>query len=139
MLLAEALIRKDHIAYKMEELKKSLFSHNIDKENRDEIVEHLFSLIDEYQKYAILVERVNNSTQIKVANSDVSLSTAVQIKETISKKMDVLTNIIDINSKDSNINYKVSDLMAQRDKLMEEYIMLSSAIFKCDWTTETNQ
>jgi hypothetical protein len=111
----------------------------VGKENRDEITDHLFSLIDDYQKYSIIVERVNNSTEINVANSDVSLSTAVKIRETISRKMDVLTNIIDINRNNETVNYKVLDLITQRDKLMEEYILLSSAIFTCDWQTETNK
>ena len=139
MLLAELLIRKDYLKYKMVELKNNLLTSNIRMENRREITDHLFSLIDEYQKYVILINRMNNSVTIKVADSELNIANALKIKENINSKMDILSNIIEMNRTNDKTDYSVLDLIKQRDKLMEEYIMISSSVFSQDWKTDIEQ
>jgi hypothetical protein len=138
MLLAEVLIRRDYIKYKIAELKNSLLSPNVTRD-RNEIRDQLFTLMDEYQRYAILINKTNNSIKIEVADSELTLANAVRIRENLDNKMNVLSGLIEMNKADSSISYDVLELMKQRDKLMEEYIILSSSIFLQDWRTEITQ
>ena len=92
----------------------------------------VFDLLDKYQNYIILLERSNSKCEIKVGTSDVKVSDAVKLRDTTNKKMGFITNLI--NSNDASLN--VPDLMDNRDKLMEEFILLNNAIEKSDWSEE---
>ena len=137
MLVGEILRRKNETKIKIEELEfyiEKISNINI-KESAHiytNILGKVFDLLDKYQNYIILLERSNSKCEIKVGTSDVKVSDAVKLRDTTNKKMGFITNLI--NSNDASLN--VPDLMDNRDKLMEEFILLNNAIEKSDWSEE---
>jgi hypothetical protein len=132
MLVSEALIRKDDIKKRIEELEFYIGLIDSDSEMYTSTLNTIFELIDKFQSYFILITRHNNNTKLKVGDAEVTIQDAVILRKTVEDKMNILTNII--NKPDSGIN--VLGIMEQRDKLMEEYILLNSAIEKSDRSSE---
>ena len=139
MLVGEILKRKNETKIKIEEL--GFYIEKISNVNIKEsatiytnVLGKVFDLLDKYQNYIILLERSNLKCEIKVGTSDVKVSDAVKLRDTTNKKMEFITNLI--NSNDASLN--VPDLMDNRDKLMEEFILLNNAIEKNDWSEKVD-
>lgn len=134
MLVSEALIRKDDIEKRIEELE--FYINRIDSGDSGDLYTNtlnmIFDMVDKLQSYIILITRHNTSTKIKVGDTEISLQDAIVLRKTVSEKMRILTDII--NKPDDGIN--VLSIMEQRDKLMEEYILLNSAIEESDRSSE---
>lgn len=139
MLVGEILRRKNETKIKIEEL--GFYIEKISNINIKEsapiytnVLGKVFDLLDKYQNYIILLERSNSKCEIKVGTSDVKVSDAVKLRDTTNKKMGFITNLI--NSNDASLN--VPDLMDNRDKLMEEFILINNSINKSDWSTKVD-
>jgi translation initiation factor 2B subunit (eIF-2B alpha/beta/delta family) len=97
----------------------------------DVVMATLLKYIDDHQRYLVMVAESNTKTIIKVGNSKVSVSNAIKVREGIKQKIDALSTLMD--AKNEYLN--VLDLMEQRKKFFDEYILLSQTIAKSDLET----
>ena len=139
MLVAEALKRKDDIKQKIVELEFYLGKvGGAPAPGKDavglygEVINSIFKLFDKYQNLSILIERSNLSNEVEIGKSKLSVSNAVKLRRTVSEKIRVLTDVI--GNGDPMIN--VPNLIDQRDKLIEEHILLDNVIKQSDWGVE---
>lgn len=138
MLVAEVIERKNRIKQKIEELEyyleKVASIPNVKNSSTvyNEVVNNVFELLDNYQSHVILLDKSNSKTVIKVGQSEIKVSDAIKLHRTINEKMRILTNII--TSTDSSVD--VPNLIKQRDKLIEERLLLNKSIQQSDWAVE---
>jgi hypothetical protein len=131
MLLGELLTRKENVKQQIDELNNHLMDVDM-REKVNEVISDLFELHDKLQSYKVAINNVNNNNKIKVSKSDVSITNAIHLRQTTKMKIDILTNLI------SNLDrsLSISNLMEQRNNLLEEYILLDNAINGSNWSIE---
>lgn len=137
MFIGELLIRRKTVKHKIKELRN--FIQNLtasgEQDNSDlhrKALNMLFDLLDKYQDYSIILDKVNNDTFINIGESAINISNTIRLRNTIKGKMDVLSD--SINGSDYSID--IFSLIEQRDKLMEEYILIDRSITTSDWAKE---
>lgn len=130
MLIAELLFRKNYNKLQIDELKKNILESNVS--NMNEMLGKLYELEDQDQKYKMLLTSANRQAEVKIGNSTVSVETALELKRNTGEKIDVLTDLISVNKQSLDI----FNLMTQRNKLVEEYIMILNAIKTSDWSID---
>lgn len=131
MLLAELLMRKRHIKLQIAELKNYLLN-NGDVVDTNEVLNKLYELEDQDQKYRILIKKANNQIEVEIGSSKISLATAVELRDNIDNKISILSDLISANKKSLDI----FNLLTQRSKLIKEYMMIYKAIKISDWSRE---
>jgi hypothetical protein len=127
MFLAEVLTRKRYIKLEMDEIKEFLSTEK-STGNVSDAINRLFKLEDRFQQYLIAIDASNNSTEIKVGTSKVSVANAIKLRNTSRRKILTLTSLIK-----NNLNLDVFNLIDQRLKFIEEFILLNNAIRESDW------
>lgn len=136
MLVSEIILRKTNIEYKIDELKKYLLwlrNNNVsDKKNKyEKTLSTLFNLLDTLCSYNALLSRHNEETTVLLGEKKLSISEVLNILEGIEQKIDIITSIINNNDTDLNI----FELITDRDKLIDEQILLLKVIRTSDWST----
>jgi len=140
MFIGELTVRRSNIDNKIKELKIYLHSLPTDEANSKggiykECLERIFILLEEYQRYTLLLNRSNNNSNIKIGDSDeVDVSSALVLIDTILKKMEA----IDVVIKNNDHSIDIFKLIEQRDSLMEEYVLLKSVIYVNAWSTKVD-
>lgn len=129
MLLGELLLRRKCIKMEIDELKNYMLSSE-EQINVNEVLNKLFELEDKYQKYNILIERANNEIELVVGTTKTTLTNAIKLRSAVDRKIDGLTMLIKSNKATLNI----FNLIDQRQKFIEEYIILDNAISNSDWS-----
>jgi len=130
MYLREKLDEKELIKTKIEELNiHVLHTSNI---VNDEVVSHLLSCIDDLQNINLILDKVNQQTKLLVGKTEITISTAVEIRNAIKSKIDVITKLI---TKDEN-KLDILNLIKQRDGIIEEYNSINNAIRLIDWSVK---
>ncbi len=130
MVLAEILIETKSLEKRINQLMvyiNSVSSRN--SETTDRAMKKLLSLLDKHRSHLILLNKINNETEISVGDSQLSLANAIIILKTINSKIAMLDSLID--NKDCALD--IIDLMEQRDKLLEEYTVISKEIKYQEW------
>jgi len=130
MLVAELLLRKNNIKLQIDELKKFLLTEEASG-NINKVTNTIFELEDKLQQYVVALSISNGETIIQVGKSKINIDTAVVLRNTTQKKINVLTELIE-----NNINIDIFNLMEQRDSFFEEHILLDKAIKESDWKVE---
>ncbi len=131
MFVGELLIRKRYVKMQIEEFKKYLDSEDAIPDI-NEILNKLFELEDRHQQYSVALDEINRAIEIEFGNSKIVAANIVKLRNATSNKIDVFTELIENNKSSLNI----INLLEQRDKLVEEYILLSKAIGISDWLVE---
>ena len=131
MLLGELLTRKENVKQQVDELYNYLLDVDV-REKVNEVMNELFELHDKLQSYRVALNNINNSNKIKVSKSDISIANAIQLRHTTKLKIDILTDLI--SNLDGSLS--ISNLMEQRNNLLEEYILLDNAINNSNWSIE---
>lgn len=131
MLISEIIFRKKYVKLQIDELKRYIIE-NETIPNINDMLGKLYELEDQDQKYKMLLTNANRQAEIKIGNSKVSVETALELKHNTSNKIDILTDLIRANKE----SLDVFNLMTQRNKLVEEYIMIKNAIKISDWGTD---
>ena len=144
MLLAEVLTRKRNIENKISDLEDHLASLALDdsvkdSSEMDDLVSKIYVLIDEHQQQIFTIDRANASVEIKIGSSITTLASTVRLRETIKRKMDVLSNLIESCKSNKNSKFSVVYLLDKKDKLLAEYDILTTTIKTKDWTTELTE
>lgn len=128
MLIAEILIRKNYVKLQISELKNYLI--NADDFNVNETLNKLYVLEDEEQRYRMLLDKSNRQLEVEIGSSKVTVFTALELARNTCNKIDIITDLIEANKSSLDI----FNLLEQRTKLMEEWIMISRAIRVSDWS-----
>jgi len=134
MFLREKLDQRRVVKNKIAELESVL--HNkcgCISESINSIVELLLNCIEELQTLNLIIHNANNQYKIIVGSSKVSLSTAIEIRDTINKKMSILTDLISGNN-----DLDIIDLLSKRDVLLEEYNGINRLIRLADWSVQVD-
>ena len=130
MVLAEILIETKSLEKRINQLMvyiNSVSSRN--SETTDRAMKKLLSLLDKHRSHLILLNKINNETEISVGDSQLSLANAIIILKTINSKIAMLDSLID----NEDCALDIIDLMEQRDKLLEEYTVISKEIKYQEW------
>jgi len=81
----------------------------------------------------VILNRTNEATKLVLGKNEISVSDGIYLRETILKKINVLSSMIEHNT---TRDLDIFNLIEQRDKLFEEYVYLSTLISESDWSTE---
>lgn len=138
MLVSELVLRnlqtKDEIK-ELEDYLLDLHSTATTFDNLDKIYKqaskYLFSLYDKLQNQRVLLKKYNNSTFIVIDDNKLSISDALEVANTVERRLSLYTNLIS--------NTGVVDIIStieQRSSLLEEYYKLMRHIKVSDWSTE---
>ena len=137
MVLAEVLIEKENLANKIQQLQSYIYRmYSSSTDQTDKAVKKFLELTDKYRSHLILINRVNNEVEVTIGDSNVSLANAILIVKTIKKKIDLLEDLIE--TADNETVMDVFNLMEQRDKLLEEYNLISNEVKVLEWSTEVD-
>jgi hypothetical protein len=142
MILSELLLRKKHIRTRIDELKAHLKYENVVDINK--IIDKILELEDRFQKYVLIIDKINAGYEVTVGNNKVSVATAIRLRETTRRKIKVLDGAINntrmkiglIDNTKPEID--ILDLMKQRSTLWEELIIYDRAININDWRTNVD-
>ena len=135
MVLAEVLIEKNILDEKIKEMKRYLFRMaTVSAEEADKATKRLIELIDKHRSHLILINKVNNSIEVTIGDSKTSLANALLISQTMDRKIDLLNELI--NDCDGDTVLNIFSLIEQRDKLLDEYILISNQLEAIEWSTE---
>lgn len=136
MVLAEILIETRNLKKKINQLMVYINSISTrDSETTDRAIKKLLSLLDKHRSHLILLNKINNKTTVSVGDSQLSLANAIIILKTIEEKISMLDALIEAESTVLDI----VDVMDQRDKLLEEYTVISKEIQYQEWRTEIDK
>jgi len=94
----------------------------------DNLAQELFKLLELYQGKLLTITKANNMSKINIGGTEVSLSTAIIIRDNIKSKIDLLTNLI----ANQECTLDKIGLQQQRDAFYKEYTLLSMVILKND-------
>ena len=131
MFLAELLMRKSYVKLQIAELKFYLLN-NDGSSDTNETLKKLYELEDQDQKYRILIKKANSKIEVEVGTSKISLDTAIELRNNLDNKISILSDLISANKK----SLDVFNLITQRSKLIEEYLMVYKAIKISEWSIE---
>ena len=121
--LAELIFQKEVFDKKISELKKLLKNHQTDA-----YAEELNAMLELRQGTLITIKAANEASKIKIGGSEVPISIAVLLRDTVKEKIDIMTDLIE----DENCNLDKIKLQKQRDKYYDEYALLSMGINRND-------
>jgi len=130
MYLREKLDEKKLIEIKINELENNiLYGYS---ESKDSIVKVLLSYIDDLQNINLILNKVNQQTELLIGKTKITTATAVEIRKAIKTKIDVITKLIEEN--DSKLDIII--LIEQRDRLIDEYNSINNSIRMMDWSVK---
>ncbi len=133
MLLTELLNRRAYIKIQIEELRTYLRTEK-DISNFNKIINRLFELEDRFQKYTLILDKVNTQNEVEVGSNTISVATAIRLRQATERKILALTSLIC----NTRIKLDILDLMRQRDELIEEYHIYDKVISLNDWRTNVD-
>lgn len=126
MFLRQKLDERVWLKKKIKELKNNAFEFT---SRQDELLKQLIVLMDKLQSINLILNKVNNESIIEIAGTKLSLQTAVEIRSTMKNKIDIISELIALDTG----KLDVLSLMVQRDIIIEEYMTVNSAISQADW------
>lgn len=128
MNLRDLIYKKEFIEIKISELEKML-----NKLPHDDVVTKLVELLDERQKLSLSIRSANSQCTLTIGENKLDLNSAVVLRATIKKKIDIITSII---NSDSDHDLDEFELMKQRDNLIDDYALLDMSIINTDINTK---
>jgi len=135
MVLAEVLIEKLNLKQKINQLEDYLYRIvDSDVTLADTATTKLLGLLDKYRSHLILINKINNDTEVSIGGSKVSLANAIIIVKTTKCKVDLLNSLIETEEG----VLEVFSLMEQRDALLEEYTTISNGLQAIEWSTNVD-
>ena len=115
--------------------KKRIFDKKINEiktllklEQTESLVEEFNALLEQRQSILLQIKTANNNSTINIGGNDVTIATAVVIRDVIKEKIDIITVLI--NNKACVLD-KIK-LQHQRDEYYNSYILLSMGISRND-------
>ena len=137
MVLAEIIIEKNNLEKKIKQLETYLFKVvDISAEQTNVATEKLLGLIDKHRSHLIMINKINNSIEVTIGGSKVNLASAVLIANTMKQKVDLVDRLID--RCDGEAVLDIFNLIEQRDKLLDEYTLISNTLKSIEWSTKVD-
>jgi len=133
MLLSELLNRRAYIKIQIEELRTYLRTEK-DISSFNKIINRLFELEDKFQKYTLILDKVNFENEVEIGSNVVSVATAIRLRQATERKILALTSLIC----NTRIKLDILNLMKQRNELIEEFHIYDKAISLNDWRTNVD-
>ena len=121
--LYEIIKEKESLERKIEEIKTLLRT-----EHTDDLAEEFVALLELKQSKKINIHRANIASKLNIGNSELDITTAVIIRDTVKEKVDYLTLLIE----EPECKLNKLELMKQRDQYLMEYNLLNMGILKND-------
>lgn len=136
MLVIEILKRKQFLDKKLKDLDhyiEALSEVKIaDKASMyNKIIDRKFKLLSKIRSHNNLLDRLNESTTVTLGKNSVTVSEAIQLRDTLDYQIKTLDFLI------TKGDYTVVDVLAlidQRDAFFEEFVILDCAIANSDST-----
>ena len=126
MFLLQKLDEKKLLKIKIVELKKNVLRFTVDQ---DELIKNLLILFDKLQTINLILNKVNSESILNIAGTELSLSTAVEIRRTLQSKIDIISELI--NAGGDTLDLMI--LIEQTDSIIEEFVIIDTAIRQADW------
>lgn len=126
MFLRQKLDERKFLKIKINELKENIL-HFTDEQ--DELIKEFLILLDRLQTINLVLNKINYESIITIANTELSLNTAIELRNTLQSKIDMMDGLI--SSSKGTLNLLA--LMKQRDSVLEEFMVIDSAIKQADW------
>ena len=123
LYLSELLKNKKVLDKKIEELARAL-----DTDQDEKLAKALFNLIDARQSSLLQIDAANHNSLINLSGTEVTITVAIIVRDTIKGKIEVLTSLIE----NEHCKLDKLELQHQRDKFYEEYNLLSMGIERND-------
>ena len=138
MLIKEILFRRRFLDNKLFDINNYIeVLSGLEVNNKTDLynkaIEEKFALLSKIQSHEVLLQTQNSSNTIKIGTNELLVCDVVKLRDTLFNKIDTF-NVI-IRHGDFKV-VSIFNLMAQRDDLFEEYIVLKNAIEKSDAVTE---
>lgn len=121
--LAEIIAQKRILDKKIKEVKEIL-----QHEQSDKLSQELFALLELRQSKLLNIEAANHASKINIGGTEVSIAVAIQLRNTIKEKIDVITSLIGNQACELD---KI-ELQQQRDRYYDEYVLLTMGITRND-------
>jgi hypothetical protein len=133
MVLAEVLIEMQNLNQKIRQLEDYLYrTASQDATLADKATTKLLNLLDKHRSHLILINKVNNNTEVVIGYSKVSLANAILITKTMKRKIDLLDSMIE----NDDCKLDVFALLESRDTLLEEYTTITNGLRTIEWGTD---
>jgi hypothetical protein len=129
MYLREKLDERILLKQKINELRRKLSSGLVNEIEANGIVVVLLNYINKLQTINLILIQANTQSKISIGDTEVTLSTAIELREAIELKVAVITELIGSDNKSLDI----ITLQKQRDGLLHEFVSIDSAIRQLDW------
>ena len=126
MFLSQKLAERKLLKIKINELKENILCFT---DEQDELIKQLLILLDKLQTTNLVLHKVNSESIISIAGTQLALSTAIELRKTLKSKIDMMSDLI--SSSKGTLNLLA--LMEQRDGVLEEFMVIDSAIKQADW------
>ena len=138
MLLAEAIAEKEYIKESIRDLQNYItaLSFEGDQDSISKYIEELDELYKRYQKFSISIDRTKNSTVIKLNDTELNLSDAYIIHESMEYKLSVYESILDQNFEREGIYPKI--LLKELEKARLDAKTIGTEINYALWNVETS-
>lgn len=137
MVLAEILIEKNNLENKIKQLEAYLDKvAAASAEQTNTATKRLLELIDRHRSHLIMINKINNSIEVTIGGSKINLASAVLIADTMKRKIELVDRLIDKCDGDAVLDF--FDLIEQRDKLLEEYTLISNSLKAVAWSTKVD-
>ena len=135
MLVGELILRRRILKKNIEDIRKYLNrkEETSSRATYNDFIDKLFGLIEQVRSHDVILNRTNEATKLVLGKNEISVSDGIYLRETILKKINVLSSMIEHNT---TRDLDIFNLIEQRDKLFEEYVYLSTLISESDWSTE---
>jgi len=138
MLLAEAIAEKEYIKESIRDLQNYITALSIegDQDSISKYIEELDELYKRYQKFSISIGRTKNSTVIKLNDTELNLSDAYIIYESMEYKLSVYKSILDKSFECESVYPKV--LLTELEKARLDAKTIRTEIDYALWNVETS-
>ncbi|WP_295153758.1 DIP1984 family protein [uncultured Brachyspira sp.] len=149
MKLGEALLKKDEYIKKIDNLKKRVKNNiliNEDNENNEEPNDLIKEYIEVNNELSDLIMKINNKEHSAKLEIGVSISEAINIRDKLSREMDIYKTILkEVNSKSyreaknenkMTVLINVKEIQNEFDKLSKAYNDIDIMIQSSNWNTD---
>ena len=130
MYLTEVIAQKKLFDKKIAEVRRLLKI-----KPTDELAQEFMDLLEMRQAKCINIDAANSKSTINLGGTEVSISVAVMIRDTIKEKINILTELI--NDAESGLD-KIK-LLEQRDRHFNEYTLINMGIQRNDLNVTVGQ
>lgn len=130
MLLGELKEKLKFLNLKIEDLENHIKNNELG--NYNELLNELFILYDSRRSYEILIRRQCETSKMLVGKNEITLADANDLLKALKIKINMMSDII----RDLPQNLNIIQIIGERDKLVDEYILLKASIEFNIWSIE---